>query len=307
MDLSSMRRQVLAIPVLVAFSAAVVAIAPPIVSPPNAPPSPVKPAGPAPVRHPATVLDDHVLVAWYGNPWTGKMGILGRLTGDALADGLRQQAAAYAKATHKKVLPAYELIAVVAQAAAGTDGLYRRREHRDVIDRMLAAARAAGFKLVLDIQTGRSSVLRELQYLAPYLEQPDVYLALDPEFSMGDDGIPGRRIGTMPAREVNDAIAALECLMDRHNLPPKVLIVHQFTTGMLPDKESIWSSDKLDVVLDMDGFGSPELKQNTYRAVLRQRPLEYTGFKLFYIQDTGLLQPAQVLGLSPSPSVIIYQ
>ena len=180
MDLSSMRRQVLAIPVLVALSAVVIAIAPPIVSPPNAPPAPVKAAGPAPVRHPATVLDDHVLVAWYGNPWTGKMGILGRLTGDALADGLKQQAAAYAKATNKKVLPAYELIAVVAQATAGSDGLYRRREHRDVIDRMLAAARAAGFKLVLDIQTGRSSVLSELQYLAPYLEQPDVYLALDP-------------------------------------------------------------------------------------------------------------------------------
>ena len=126
-----------------------------------------------------------------------------------------------------------------------------------------------------------------------------MYLALDPEFSMGADGFPGRRIGTMQAREVNNAIAALECLMARRNLPPKVLIVHQFTTGMLPDKESIWSTDKVDVVLDMDGFGFPELKLNTYRAVLRQRPLRYTGFKLFYIQDTGLLQPAQVLALSP--------
>ncbi len=307
MGLSSMRRQVLAIPVLVAFGAAAFAIAPLTIGHPSAPPPPAKAAAPTPARHPATVLEDHVLVAWYGSPWTGKMGILGRLTGDALADGLKQQAAAYARVTHKKVLPAYELIAVVAQAAPGSDGLYRRRENRDVIDRMLKAAREAGFKLVLDIQTGRSTVMSELEYLAPYLEQPDVYLALDPEFSMGSDGIPGRRIGTMEAREVNDAIAVLERVTERHNLPPKVLIVHQFTIGMLPDKESIWSTGALDVVLDMDGFGSPELKRNTYRAVLRQRPLEYTGFKLFYIQDTGLLQPAQVLALSPSPSVVIYQ
>ncbi len=302
-----MRRQALAIPVLVAFSAAVIAITPMMPAPPGAPSSPATSASQRPVRHPPSVLDEHVLVAWYGNPWTGKMGILGRLTGDALADGLKHQAAAYAAVTHKKVLPAYELIAVVAQASPGSDGLYRRRESREVIDRMLHAARGAGFKLVLDIQTGRSTVLDELRYLAPYLEEPDVYLALDPEFSMGPDGIPGRRIGTMPAREVNDAIAVLECLMARRNLPPKVLIVHQFTTGMLPDKDSIWSTDALDVVLDVDGFGSPELKRNTYRAVLRQRPLEFTGFKLFYVQDTGLLQPAQVLALSPSPSVVIYQ
>lgn len=302
-----MRRPALAIPVLVAFSAAVVAVTPMTPAPPGAPSSPPGAAAPAVVRHAPSVLDEHVLVAWYGNPWTGKMGILGRFTGDALADGLKRQAAAYAAVTKKKVLPAYELIAVVAQASAGSDGLYRRRENRDVIERMLHEARAAGFKLILDIQTGRSTVLSELMFLAPYLEEPDVYLALDPEFSMGPDGFPGRRIGTMQAREVNDAIAVLEYLMARRNLPPKVLIVHQFTTGMLPDKEAIWSTDKVDVVLDMDGFGSPELKRNTYRAVLRQRPLEYTGFKLFYIQDTGLLEPGQVLALSPAPSVIIYQ
>lgn len=235
------------------------------------------------------------------------MGILGRLSGDALADGLRRQAAAYKQVSQKEVLAAYELIAVVAQGQPGSDGLYRRRESREVIDRMLKEARAAGFKLILDIQTGRSTVLSELRHLAPYLDEPDVYVALDPEFSMGSDGIPGRRIGTMPASEVNDAIAVLENVIAQHDLPPKVLIVHQFTTGMLPDKESIWDSKSLDVVLDMDGFGPPELKRHTYKTVLRQRPLEFTGFKLFYIQDTGLLEPAQVLALSPSPSVIIYQ
>lgn len=260
-----------------------------------------------PVPQLASVLETNLLVTWYGNPWSGRMGILGRLQGSALAAGLKQQAAAFAPVTRKQVLPAYELVAIVAQAQPGRDGRYRRRESRQVIDRMLQEARAAGFKLILDVQTGRSTVLEELAYLSPYLQQPDVYLALDPEFSMGTDGVPGRRIGQMRAEEVNDAIAVLECLQKQYQLPTKVLIVHQFTTGMLPDKEKIWTSPVLDIVLAADGFGSPALKRHTYSMVLRQHALPFTGFKLFYIQDTGMLQPADVLALSPPPAVIVYQ
>ena len=266
-----------------------------------------RPVSAEPIAHPPSVLHSNLLVSWYGNPWTGRMGILGRLQGTALAEGLARQASEYAKVTNKTVMPAYELIAVVAQAQPGADGLYRRRETRDVIERTIRDARAAGFKIILDVQTGRSTVLAELSYLAPYLAMPDVYLALDPEFSMGSDGVPGRRIGTMRGDEVNDAIGVLEQLIERYGLPPKVLIVHQFTTGMLPDKEAIWTSPVLDIVLDMDGFGSPGLKVNTYRTVLRQRQLEFTGFKLFYLQDTNLLEPAQVLALTPPPAVVIYQ
>ena len=285
------------------FVAAAFAAAPPPLPP--APPA-RRIAAPAPT-HPASILDKQLLVTWYGSPWTGRMGILGRLQGKALADGLKQQADAYAKASGKPVLPAYELIATVAQAQPGADGMYRRRESRQVIDRMLGEARAAGLKLVLDVQTGRSNVLDEILPLVPYLQQPDVYLALDPEFSMGSDGVPGRRIGSMPAEQVNDAIAVLEFLIARHNLPPKVLIVHQFTTGMLPDKERIHASPVLDVVLSVDGFGGQALKRSTYRAMMRQGMLPFSGFKLFYIQDTNLFTPAEVMALTPSPSLIIYQ
>ena len=246
-------------------------------------------------------------MTWYGNPWSERMGILGRMEGEARAEGLKKQAAAYAAVTKKHVVPAYELVTIVGQPQPGADGRYRRRESRQVIDRMLREARAAGFKLVLDVQTGHSSVLAELSYLAPYLQEPDVYVALDPEFSMGNGGIPGQRIGQMHADDVNDAIAVLEYFQQRYQLPPKVLIVHQFTTDMLPDKEKIWSSDLLDVVLVADGFGPPALKRNTYATVLRQHALAFSGFKLFYIQDTDLLQPPQVLALKPSPSVVIYQ
>jgi hypothetical protein len=276
-------------------------------APPPLPTPPVRPVKTAPVHRPASVLDRHLLVSWYGSPWTGRMGILGRLEGRALADGLKKQAAAYAKVSGKPVLPAYELIATVAQPQPGRDGMYRRRESREVIERMLREAREAGVKLILDIQTGRSTVMDEVLYLLPYLEQPDVYLALDPEFSMGADGVPGRRIGTMRASEVNDAIAVLEFVILSRRLPSKVLIVHQFTTGMLPDKEQILGSPLLDVVLSVDGFGGQALKRSTYRACMRQGMLPFSGFKLFYIQDTNLLEPAQVMALSPSPALVIYQ
>ena len=279
-------------------------------APPAPPAAPVFSAHSTPgskIDRLARVLDTSILVTWYGNPWSERMGILGRMDGDALAAGLKRQAAAYAAITKKNVIPAYELVAIVGQPQPGRDGRYRRRESREVIERMLREARAAGFKLVLDVQTGHSTVLDELSYLAPYLQEPDVYLALDPEFSMGNGAIPGKRIGQMHADDVNDAIAVLECLQERYQLPRKVLIVHQFTMDMLPNKDRIWESPNLDVVLVADGFGSPALKRHTYSMVLRQHPLAYSGFKLFYIQDTNLLQPSDVLSLTPSPSVVIYQ
>jgi hypothetical protein len=82
--------------------------------------------------------------------------------------------------------------------------------------------------------------------------------------------------------------------------------VHQFILSMLPDKEKIGDSPLVDVVLTMDGFGSQDVKLNSYRTVM-ERPLEFAGVKLFYEHDPDLLSPGQVLGLDPTPSVVIYQ
>jgi hypothetical protein len=279
---------------------------------------PVKPAAPTPAAKQApapppappvgAVLTDQVLVTWYGNPNSSRMGILGEKKGAALAEGLKAQAAAYQKVTTKRVVPAYHVVAVVAQPTAGRDGKYRRRESPAILRRLLDEARANNFKLIVDIQTGWSNVADEVEALRPFLVEPDVYLALDPEFSMsGGPVVPGKKIGSMAASEVNAAIDFLERLIKEANLPPKVLIVHQFTWNMLPDKAAIKKSSVVDIVLDMDGFGGRPLKISTYRSVLRQGALQFTGFKLFYKQDTNLMTPEQVLGLTPSPAVVIYQ
>jgi len=253
-----------------------------------------------------SLLQDHVLVTWYGNPRSSRMGALGEQTGAARVARLKAQAAAYQAHTPKRVLMAYHLVAVVAQCTAGSDGLWRRRETTDIIQGLLTEARAHGFRLILDIQPGHSTVAAEVQALAPFLREPDVDLALDPEFSMDECQVPGRQIGSMSARDVNGAIEALERTITAFNLPPKVLIVHQFRLDMLPDKGNIRTSGLVDVVLDMDGFGSQTLKLASYRAVMR-RPLAFAGIKLFYKQDQNLFTPAQVMALTPSPAVVIYQ
>lgn len=262
----------------------------------------------SPVPRPvASVLDSHVLVTWYGNPRSKLMGILGELSGAALSDGLRTQAAVYQAVTPKKVLAAYEIVAVVAQCTAGNDEKWRRRETADVIQALLDDARAHGFKLILDIQPGRSTVAEEVAALAPFLSEPDVYLALDPEFAMESCEIPGREIGQMSAKDINAALTMLDQIISEKRLPPKVLIVHQFRKDMLPDKAGIQSSPSVDVVLMMDGFGSQSLKRASYKTVMDQGPLEFAGIKLFYKQDTNLFTPAQVMALTPKPSVVIYQ
>jgi len=255
---------------------------------------------------PATLLGSHLLVTWYGNPHSARMGVLGEASRAARSAALRRQAEAYASLTPKTVLPAYHLVAVVAQPTA-VGGGWRRRESHAVIRALLDDARANGFHLVLDVQPGRSRVANEVESLRPFLSEPDVHLALDPEFAMAEGQVPGRIIGQLRAADINEALDIVESIVRDGDLPPKVVIVHQFTLGMLPDKAKIRVRPRIDLVLDMDGFGSPSLKHSSYRAIMRQHSLPFAGFKLFYRQDTNLLGPADVMRLQPLPSVVIYQ
>lgn len=255
----------------------------------------------------ASLLESHLLVTWYGNPHSSQMGVLGQAEGVERASRLRRQAAAYVSLTEKQILPAYHLVAVVAQRSAGTDDKWRRRESSGVIASLLEEARSYGFVLVLDVQPGRAAIEDELAHLRPFLLEPDVHLALDPEFDMGEGQRPGRELGHMHAADINAALDVLENIVATRNLPPKVLIVHQFTLSMLPDKKMIRARPRIDLVLDMDGFGSRSLKLASYRSVMRQCALPYAGFKLFYRQDANLFDPVQVMQLAPVPSVVIYQ
>lgn len=264
------------------------------------------PAGPAPL--PGAVLPARRIVAFYGNPLSRRMGILGELPRDSMLDSLRRTAAAWAAAdSTTPVQPALHLIVSVAQGWPGRDGKHRLRMPDSLVQQVAGWAEANHWLLFLDVQVGWSTVEAELPRLAPYLARPYVHLALDPEFAMKDRSIPGRKIGTMDAAEVNYAIRLLGGLVDSLHLPPKVLVVHRFTQRMLTGYDRIELDPRVQVVIHMDGFGSRGLKRSVYRDFIVREPVQFTGFKLFLKNDAPLMTPDEVLSLSPVPVYIQYQ
>jgi hypothetical protein len=248
------------------------------------------------------------IVAFYGNPMSKRMGILGEIKPDSMLARLAKQAAAYAAVdSARPALPALELIATVAQAGPGKSGQYRARMPDTLIARVMGWAEAHRYLVILDIQTGRSTVASEMAPLMKYLARPYVHLALDPEFSIGATKIPGKVIGRMDAADVNVASSMLAALVDSLKLPPKMLIVHRFTTPMLSNHQKIKLDPRVQIVIDMDGFGPPQLKYGSYKAYVHDRPVQYAGFKLFYKNDKPMLTPAQVLELDPVPLFVMYQ
>jgi hypothetical protein len=279
---------------------------------PRAPASqPVWPVdGPAPL--PGAILPAHRIVAFYGNPFSPRMGILGALPPDQMLAKLDTEVAAWNAADPATpVIPALQLIVSVAQGQPGRDSMYRARMPDTLIARVAGWAQEKNALFFLDVQVGHSSVAAELQRLLPYLARPTVHLALDPEFAMKDGTAPGQKIGTLDARDVNYAIGVLDSLVTANGLPPKILIVHRFTRRMLTNAHRIKLDPRVQVVVDMDGWGPRALKEDSYRAYVYAEPVQYTGFKLFYRNDTkggnSLMTPAEVLALFPAPLYIQYQ
>ena len=260
----------------------------------------------------AAILPGERIVAFYGNPRARQMGILGELPPDEMLARLDREVEAWREADPATpVRPALHMIAVMATQSAGPDGKHRLRLPAKAIEDVLSWASRCGAIVFLDIQPGHSTVEAELKHLLPYLERPDVHLALDPEWRMHGETVPGTRIGTMRAAEVNHAIDALARLVEEHDLPPKVLVVHRFTQAMLPDAHAIRENPRVQVVLNMDGWGPPSTKVDSYRSWVAKAPVAFKGFKLFYKNDrrngSRMMTPAEVLALSPSPIYIQYQ
>jgi hypothetical protein len=257
-------------------------------------------------------LEHERIVAFYGNPRARDMGILGELPPEEMLAKLDEEVSAWQAADPSMIVrPALHMIAVMATGHPGADGKYRLRLPTDAIDQVMSWAEQRDAIVILDIQPGRSSVAEELGRLLPYLADPNVHLALDPEWRMQGDALPGQKVGTMHAAEVNHAIDELARLVAENGLPPKVLIVHRFTAAMLPDAGSIREDPNVQVVLNMDGWGPPSGKVNSYRSFVAPTQVAYKGFKLFYKNDTKggsrMMTPAEVLALTPVPVYIQYQ
>jgi hypothetical protein len=252
------------------------------------------------------ILPNYRVVAFYGAPGGDTLGVLGRGTPDQAAAAIERQARAYA-AFGRPVQPAMELIATVAQGGPGRDGRYSKPIPDSAIAAYLAAAHRHRLLLILDFQPGRGEFLPQVQRVSRFLLDPSVSVALDPEWKVGPGQVPGRVIGSASAAGINAVGSYLSSLVARHRLPDKLLVVHQFTRPMLPDRSHIARPRGIEVVLHADGWASPDGKIRVYRDLRFPAPPFHTGFKLFYRQDRGLMTPAQVMQLRPQPEIVTYQ
>jgi hypothetical protein len=245
------------------------------------------------------------VIAFYGAPQDRELGALGIGTPDQAARRLERLARAYAKRS-RPVLPALELLASVADRDAGADEMYRTRQPDAVVERYLRAARRHRALLVLDIQPGHADVLDEARHLERWLRQPDVGLALDPEWHT-PGAVPGTVIGSVTAANVNAVAEYLSGIVRELDLPQKLLVVHQFTESMVEDKASVRTPPGLAVTFNVDGFGTRSAKVSKYRLFTRAHRRFHAGLKLFYEEDSGLMAPRSVLALRPPPDLVVYE
>jgi len=262
---------------------------------------------------PGSILPQKRIVAYYGNPLSKRMGALGEYPKDEMLRRLKGEVAKWEAADPSlPVQPALHLIAVVAQGEAGKAGKYRMVMPDKVVNEVYGWAKEANAILFIDIQTGHEDIRTVLPRFEWLLKNPDVHLGMDPEFNMIKSGRkPGTKIGTYDAADINYASGYLQELVKKNNLPPKVFIVHRFTRNMITNANKIALRPEVQIVMNMDGWGAPWLKRDSYRDYIVAEPVEYTGFKLFYYNDTKkgdpLMTPQELLKLNPKPIYIQFQ
>lgn len=260
---------------------------------------------------PGAILPAERIVAFYGNPLHKAMGVLGQYPKDEMLRRLRLQVKDWQKADSLPVRPALHLIAVIAQRDSGADGKYRMALPDSAIRRVVDWGREQNALVFLDVQVGLSDLQHELPKLEKYLRLPFVHLGIDPEFSMKSGRRPGTTVGEFDAQDINYARWFLARLVSENQLPPKVLVVHRFRQDMVTNYQDIKLDPRVQIVMHMDGWGTPSIKRTSYRKFIKQEPVEYTGFKVFYKNDqrfnSRLMTSREIITLSPTPVYIQYQ
>ena len=266
-----------------------------------------------PTPLPGAILPQKRIVAYYGNPLSKRMGALGEFPKDEMLKKLKSEVAKWEKADPSlPVQPALHLIAVVAQGSPGKAGKYRLFMTNDLVNQVYGWAKEAGAILFIDIQTGHDDIRTVLPQFEWILKNPDVHLGMDPEFNLiSSKAKPGKKIGTYDAADINFASNYLKELVQKYKLPPKVFTVHRFTRNGVTNSNKIILHREVQIVMHMDGWGAPWLKRDSYKDYIVAEPVQFTGFKLFYHNDTKkgdpLMTPQDLLKLNPKPIYIQYQ
>jgi hypothetical protein len=256
-----------------------------------------------------TIFHDKRYVALYGHPLTGGLGVLGEQGPAGSVARARDVASQYEGLTDETIVPAFEIIATVAAGGAGKDGNYSNEWDVEVLRPLVDAAAEAGIYVVLDLQSGRADFLSQAKQYQELLIEPHVGLALDPEWRLEKGEKPLQQIGSVSAAEVNETMDWLAVLTDRNDLPQKMVLLHQFRTDMITNRQDLdLGHDELAVIVQMDGDGTLGQKLDTWGALRADAPkgLKF-GWKNFYDEDEPTPSPATTFNVDPTPWWVSYQ
>ncbi|MEU3628668.1 hypothetical protein BS329_09290 [Amycolatopsis coloradensis] len=267
------------------------------------------PAAAAVIQPPADPLATNLLVGFCGAPGAKA---LGRMTGDLAAASreLRKHIDGFPPV--RPITPVVELIATTVHRSPGADGMYRSRCSDETVREYLDAARALNGLLLLDIQPGRADFLPEVRAFEHWLKEPDVGVALDPEWAVEPGVVPGKKFGRTTGAELDGVAHYLGELARLHRLPAKVMIYHQVASSVVREEELLKPHPGVSVVKVVDGIGSAAAKKATWKTLMPSKPDHVrAGFKLFFDEDTrrgaALMTPAEVLALAPTPAYVLYE
>jgi hypothetical protein len=263
----------------------------------------------APAAPPPNPLETSLLVGFCGAPGAKA---LGRMTGDLTAASRELRRRIQEFPPGRPVTPVVELIATTVHRSPGADGMYRSRCADETVRQYLDAARALNGLLLLDIQPGRADFLPEVQAYEHWLTQPDVGVALDPEWAVEPGVVPGRKFGRTTGTELDEVARYLGSLAEAHRLPAKVMVYHQVAASVVRDEGSLAQHPGVSAVKVVDGIGSAAAKKATWKTLMTTKPGHVrAGFKLFFDEDTrhgaALMTPAEVVALSPAPAYVVYE
>jgi hypothetical protein len=276
---------------------------------PSATPSPT-PEGPTLPRGGREVFPTYRLVGYAGLTGAAALGRLGTGPLDQRVREIEQRARPYAAG--RKILPVLEVITTIVHPRPGQDGKYRTRMDDEDIEVYLRAARKRKALLLLNIQPGRSEFLTEAKAYERWLSEPDVGVALDPEWAMDTGQVPGGVYGHTTGSELNQTAAYLAELVRKHDLPEKVMVYHQVSKSVVRQEAGLKAHAGVAIVKSVDGLGPPGPKIDTYRVVTKTTPKHvHAGFKLFFTEDTEggarLMNAREVLALKPQPEYVMYE
>lgn len=248
-------------------------------------------------------------VAFYGHPGTDDLGVLGEQSPAETRARMEEFVEAYG-ADGAQVIPTYEIIVSVASAGAGEDGDYSTEWPPETFDDWIAYAGDNDMYVLLDLQPGREDFLTQAMLYEDLLKLPFVGLALDPEWRLEPDQVHLVQAGSVDAAEVNQVVTWLADLVRDNGLPQKMLLLHQFKTSMITNRDQVMERPELQVVVQMDGDGTEAQKNSTWSVLKEGAENAHWswGWKNFFDEDEpGPPTPESTMSKVPTPVYVSYQ